>query len=169
MRPAICSAALALLLVPALTGCAHAASGATTRHEAGLLYDRSADAAQELAAALTTAAQDGRKVLAVFGANWCHDSRALAEALTTGESGTVTRENFVVAFIDVGQPQTGEGRNQDIAAPFVGKMEGTPALVVLNAAGERQNSREDAASWRDAASRSETEIIEMLRYYAQPD
>jgi protein disulfide-isomerase len=44
-------------------------------------YDEKADAAEEVQHALGAAHGDHKKVLLVFGANWCEDCRALDRAL----------------------------------------------------------------------------------------
>lgn len=98
----------------------------------------------------------------VLGANWCHDSRALAGWLETPRFAALTAAHYEVVFVDVGSPQTGEGRNLDIARRFgLPDMVGTPALLVLDADGTAVNL-DTAASWRDAASRSEDAIFAEL-------
>ena len=41
-------------------------------------YDAAADARSDIAQTLAAAKAENKKALLVFGANWCHDSRALA-------------------------------------------------------------------------------------------
>ena len=126
--------------------------------------------AQVIDRALARARADGsvpRKVLAVFGANWCHDSRALAGWLLDAGHAAALDKDFVVAFVDVGKPQEGHGRNLDLAARFgITGLKSTPALVVLDTDGHRLNGLEDSISWRNAASRSDTAIAAALARYA---
>jgi hypothetical protein len=94
--------------------------------------------------ALARARGDGsapRKVLAVLGANWCHDSRALAGWLLDARHSAALDRDFVVAFVDFGKPQDGHGHNLDLAARFgIAGLNSTPALMVLDAEGHRLNS-----------------------------
>ena len=64
-------------------------------------YDEKADAAADVQHALSSAQGEHRKVLLVFGANWCGDCRALDQALH-GRSGPLIDGKFEVVKIDVG-------------------------------------------------------------------
>ncbi len=108
------------------------------------------------------AAASGKRVLLVLGANWCHDSRALAGWLETPRFAGLVAERYELVFVDVGMPQTGEGRNLDIARRFgLADMKNTPALLVLTPDGRAVNL-ESARDWRNAASRSEDAIYAEL-------
>ncbi|MFO6430756.1 thioredoxin family protein [Erythrobacter sp. W302b] len=154
-------AAMAACLALALAACATTGDAAAAHPEARA-YSATADATAEVDAALARAATSGKRVLLVLGANWCHDSRALAGWLETPRFAALTAQAYDVVFVDVGTPQTGEGRNLDIARRFgLADMPGTPALLVLTAEGRAVNL-DTAASWRNAASRSEDAIFEEL-------
>lgn len=125
-------------------------------------YAVTANAASEVDAALARAAASGKRVLLVMGANWCHDSTALAGWLATPRFAALTAARYDVVYVDVGVPQTGKGRNLDIARRFgLDSVPGTPALLVLTAEGKVIN-RDTAATWRNAASRSEEAIFAEL-------
>ena len=152
---------MAACLALALTACATTGDAAAAHPEARA-YSATADATADVDAALARAAASGKRVLLVLGANWCHDSRALAGWLETPRFAALTAQAYDVVFVDVGTPQTGEGRNLDIARRFgLAYMPGTPALLVLTAEGRAVNL-DTAASWRNAASRSEDAIFEEL-------
>ena len=159
-------ALLAIALALALGACASVPDAAAAHPEAQP-YAASADAGAEVDAALARAAASGKRVLLVMGANWCHDSRALAGWLETPRFAALAAAHYEVVFVDVGVPQTGQGRNLDIARRLgLADMPGTPALLVLSAQGELLN-RDTAASWRNAASRSEDAIFDELATLAQ--
>ncbi len=127
------------------------------------IYAVSDNAMGEVDAALDRASLNDKRVLVVMGANWCHDSRALAGRLTTGRIGALVSENYETVFVNVGMPQTGDGHNLAIARRFgIEDLPGTPNLLVLSADGSPLNAS-TATAWRDAASRSEAEIYEALR------
>ena len=164
IRPAI-----AVSLALALSACAIGPSpmtAAITPHPEARPYAANADAMADVHAALTRAAASGKHVLLVMGANWCHDSRALAGWLETPRFAALTAASYELVFVNVGVPQTGEGRNLDIARRFgLEDVPGTPAVLVLTADGKLVN-RDTAASWRNAASRSEEAIYAELAVLA---
>jgi thiol-disulfide isomerase/thioredoxin len=151
---------LATTLALALGACATVPDAPA--HPEARAYSAEANAASDVDAALARAASSGKRVLLVMGANWCHDSRALAGWLETPRFAALTAARYEVVFVDVGVPQTGEGRNLDIAARFgLAEVKGTPALLVLTPEGRALNL-DTAASWRNAGSRSEDAIYAEL-------
>lgn len=118
-------------------------------------------------AALSRAAANGKRVLLVMGANWCHDSRALAGWLETPRFTAMVAERYELVFVNVGMPQSGGGHNLDIALRFgLNEFPGTPAVLVLTGDGALVNA-DTAASWRNAATRSEDAIIAELTALAE--
>lgn len=135
-----------------------AAPAATT------FYDQKADARAAMDAALADAAQSGRSAVLVFGGDWCHDSVALAEVLTSDAFKAEFGAGYSVTFIDVGVPQTGKGRNIELLARFkVKQLKGTPAMFVVGPDGALRNKRKDALSWRNAHSRGAAATLAWFR------
>ncbi len=128
-------------------------------HPEASSYDEDADADALVDAALSRAVAANKRVILVMGANWCHDSRALAGWFETPRFAAMMEPLYEVVYIDVGVPQKkGEGRNQHLIKRFKGKRQkNTPYVMVLSQTGKLLN-RKDARSWRNAASRSEAEI-----------
>ena len=153
---------VAAMLALALVSCASVPQQAAAPHPEARLYAADADAMADVDAALARAAVSGKRVALVMGANWCHDSRALAGWLETPRFAALAATHYELVYVDVGMPQTGEGRNLEIARRFgLDELKGTPALLVLTADGRAVNL-ESAAKWRDAASRSEDAIYAEL-------
>ena len=120
----------------------------------------------QLETAWRNAAEMGRLAIVVFGADWCHDSRALARTLTGDAFLREFGARYTVTFIDVGKPQTGEGRNLDLVESLgVKKLKSTPAMFVLNGIGKPLNSKADALSWRNADSRGEAKTLAWFRQF----
>jgi thioredoxin 1 len=95
-------------------------------------YDEKANAAADVQHALSSAQGEHRKVLLVFGANWCGDCRALDQALH-GSSGPLIDGKFEVVKIDVGNFD----KNLDLDARYghpIGR--GIPAVVVVDASNQ---------------------------------
>jgi len=129
-----------------------------------LAYFADRNAQFDVERALTDARVTGKTVLVIMGANWCHDSVALAGWLDTPRFKEMMRDRYQIVYVDVGTPQLGKGRNLDIAKRFgIGKVKNTPLLIMVSAEGKLLNSKKDAASWRNAASRNEDDIY---RYFA---
>ena len=131
-------------------------------HPEAAAYTVSEDAGGDVDAALARASANGKRVLLVMGANWCHDSRALAGWLETERFKTLVADRYELVYVNVGMPQKGDGHNLAIARRFgLDDLPGTPNLLVLTPAGKLVN-RDTATGWRDAASRSEDAIFDEL-------
>ncbi|MEM7729499.1 MAG: thioredoxin family protein [Pseudomonadota bacterium] len=125
-------------------------------------FDATRDAAEDIRAAQDKAAQNGLKSLIVFGANWCHDSRALAGHLLKPRFDDLLSEHYSVAYVDVGR----KDRNIDLARAFgLDRIRGTPTVIVADSEGRVLNL-DTAPAWRNAASRTEDEIYDYLERFA---
>jgi hypothetical protein len=163
---ALVAASLALLLAACASAPAPKTAAAPAHPEARS-YAVTPDAAGDVDAALARAAANGKRVLLVMGANWCHDSRALAGWLETPRFAALVAERYELVFVNVGLPQSGDGHNLEIARRFgLTEFPGTPALLVLTAEGKAVNL-DTAASWRNAATRSEDAIFAELTALAE--
>ncbi len=142
---------LAMLALPAM---AVTAPDTVESHPEARPYDAKADAKAEVNAALARAQAANKMVLIVMGANWCHDSRALAGWFAEPRFSAMIASRYELVYVDVGQ----RDRNIDIARRFgIKSIKGTPTVLILNSEGKLLNKK-DAPTWRNAASRSEQEI-----------
>jgi Thioredoxin-like len=129
-------------------------------------FDERADASGLVTAALSRAARSGKRVIIVMGANWCHDSRALAGWFKSPRFTAMLEPKYEIVYVDVGMPQTGAGRNLDIVKPFNGKsVKNTPYVMLISPQGILLN-RKDARSWRNAGSRSEELIYDYFSNFS---
>ena len=170
-------AALALALAVPLLAQPLSAQDAPAAEEGGPFVE-GADAEAAIAAAIATArerllsGEDGvqpQRILAIFGANWCHDSLDLVAMLERPRIAALIARHYQVVLVDAGVPQIGQGHNTQLSARLgVYGISGTPTVMVLDADGELQNSPDDARSWRNASSRSEDEVYRFLREWAKP-
>jgi thioredoxin-related protein len=120
------------------------------------------DDSERVDAAIIEAAQSDKKALIVMGANWCHDSRALATHFEKTEFQELIQSSFILEYVDVGR----KNKNQDIARDFgLDGTPGTPTVLIIDGTGKLLNS-EEAPKWRNAASRSEEEIYTYFQRYA---
>ncbi len=112
--------------------------------------------------ALSFVKNSDTRVMLVMGSNRCRDSAYFANIIDTPRFvGEITRR-YRVVFVDVGTPQTGQGRNLDVARRFgFETIKGTPIVAILDANGTVLN-RKAAPKWRNAASRSDDDIYDEL-------
>ena len=90
-------------------------------------YDENADAKADVTQAMTQAHEGNKKVLVIFGANWCPDCRELAKALE-GKSGGLLEAKFIVVKVDVGNFD----KNLELVNAYGNPIKGgIPAAVVL--------------------------------------
>jgi thiol:disulfide interchange protein len=97
------------------------------------IYSESANAHAEIKEALEKAAEGHKRVIVVFGANWCYDCHALDKAFHRAEIEPVLAANYVVVHVDIGRGE----KNQDLMAKYdVPMKRGIPGLAVLDAGGK---------------------------------
>ena len=96
------------------------------------LYPDNADAKKEISEALDSAAKEHKRVLLVFGANWCFDCFALDYRFHQPAIQPIVDKNYRVVHVDIGQ----RDKNADIAKKYnVDIDKGIPALAVLDSKG----------------------------------
>ena len=159
------AAPLLLALSAGQAGIVGAQDASAAAEPATVLYfPVDADGAHVFTQALAHAAASKASAVIVFGADWCHDSRALAKVLTSDAFKSEFGARYEVTFIDVGRPQSGEGRNLDLVKRLgVKNLKSTPALFVLRGDGKLLNGKKDAVSWRNAESRGTDKVLAWFR------
>ena len=96
------------------------------------LYPSDADAKKEIDECLKAAAADKKRVLLVFGGNWCYDCHVLDRALHEGEAGKVVKESFLVVHVDIGEGD----KNLDLVNKYKVTLDkGVPVVVILSSDG----------------------------------
>jgi thiol-disulfide isomerase/thioredoxin len=132
-------------------------------------FDPAADAGNAVDTALSKAkTQSGKMVMIVMGANWCHDSRALAGWFATPRFAAMLKGRYELVYVDAGMPTIGQGKNLHVAKRFgIKKIKGTPTVMILNSGGKLLN-RKDASKWRNAASRQEAAIYRHFAEFTAP-
>ena len=92
------------------------------------LYPTDADAKKEIDEALNQVAGKKKRVLLVFGANWCYDCHVLDRALHEGSAGEIVKKSFLLVHVDIGEGD----KNLDLAKKYKIPLEkGVPAVAVL--------------------------------------
>ena len=97
------------------------------------VYPADADAHAEIKEALRKAVSGHKRVLLVFGANWCYDCHVLDLAFHRAEIAPILDASFEMVHIDIGQGE----KNQDLMKEYSVPVErGIPALAVLDSSGK---------------------------------
>ncbi len=97
------------------------------------IYSERADAHAEIKEALQKAAAEHKRVIVVFGANWCYDCHVLDDAFHRPESASIIAANYEVVHVDIGKGE----KNQDLMKKYdVPMKRGIPGLAVLDADGK---------------------------------
>ena len=98
-----------------------------------VIYAPGVDAHAEIKQALQLAAKGHKRVLVVFGANWCYDCHVLDLAFQRPEIASALQHNFEVVHVDVGEGD----KNQDLMQEYEVPMKrGIPAIAVLDSNGK---------------------------------
>lgn len=132
------------------------------------IYDPKADGTQQIASALARATSGNKRVLLVFGANWCIWCRRLHTTFA-GEP-TVAKAldaGFEIVLLDV-NTRNGSKRNAAVNDRYGNPIaNGLPVLVVLDAAGKKLTTQ-DTGALEDGAKHSPEKIRAFLAKWAPP-
>jgi thioredoxin family protein len=97
------------------------------------LYAPPEEAKSEIAAALAEAAKDHKRVLLVFGGNWCYDCHVLDTTFRSKEFAPIVNANYHVLHINVGNYDA----NLDLADKYqIPLKKGVPSLAILDPDGK---------------------------------
>ena len=97
------------------------------------LYGAHPDANKEIQEALTRAVSEHRRVLLVFGADWCYDCHVLDHALHEGEAGKIVDAKYLLIHVDIGEG----AKNGELVRQYKIPLEkGVPAVAVLDEDGK---------------------------------
>jgi ketosteroid isomerase-like protein len=128
------------------------------------LYPADADANKEIAETLHSAAATHRRVLIVFGGNWCFDCHVLDEAFHSPEIAPTLDKSFLVLHVDIGRMD----KNLDIAKKYDVPLDrGVPALAVLDSDGKLLFSQK-RGEFEAARSMAPEDILAFLNKWKPP-
>ncbi len=98
------------------------------------LYPPPSAARSEIQSASQEAAKEHKRVLLVFGANWCYDCHVLDSTFHSSSFAPLVNSNYVVVHVNIGD----EGKdNNDLAVKYGVPIDsGVPDLVILDPDGK---------------------------------
>jgi len=122
------------------------------------LYPASADTKAEITEAVHRATGAHKRVLIVFGGNWCYDCHVLDEAFHSAEISPTVEKSFEIVHVDIGQMD----KNLDLAKQYDVPLDrGVPAIAVLESDGKLLFSQK-RGEFEAARSMAPEDILDFL-------
>jgi thioredoxin 1 len=122
------------------------------------LYPPASGAREEINHAISQAGKTHKRVLVIFGADWCYDCHVLDRALQRPDIAPTLKADYEVVHVDVGQGD----KNQDLMDRYQVPMKrGIPAIAVLDASGQLLYSQKNGEFERARAMGPE-DLLEFL-------
>ena len=129
-----------------------------------IIYAPGVDAHTEIKHALALASQEHRRVLVVFGANWCYDCHVLDLAFHRPDIESVLQKNYEVVHVDVGEGD----KNQDLMEQYqVPMKKGIPAIAVLAGDGKLLYSQR-GGEFEKARALAPEDVLAFLNQWKAP-
>jgi hypothetical protein len=143
------------LLVAKRTGPARLQQPTSTNKD---IYPSGADARVEIKDALAQASREHKRVIVVFGANWCYDCHVLDLAFHRPDIEPLLKHNYEVVHVDVGEGD----KNQDLMQQYQVPMKrGIPGLAVLENDGKLLFSQKNG-EFEKARALSPEDLLQFL-------
>src|SRR5210317_198954 len=134
-------------------------SGAAETDPDGKLFQPSADPLADVQQALGRAEKSDRLALVVLGANWCHDSRALAARLHRSPLAELIQQHYELVFVDVGFLDKG----REVVQQFgVRHFYATPTVLIIDPSTGALVDDVDRHMWANAYS---VDMSSSVRYF----
>jgi thioredoxin 1 len=93
------------------------------------LYRANADAKKEILEALARSSVEHKRVILIFGGNWCYDCHVLDQALHEGEAKKIVKESFLLVHVDIGEGD----KNLDLIKKYETTLGfGVPTVVIID-------------------------------------
>jgi thioredoxin 1 len=122
------------------------------------IYNETADARAEVKEALEKAKAEHKRVIVVFGANWCFDCHVLDDAFHRPELASIIAANYEVVHVDIGKGE----KNQDLMSKYdVPMKRGIPGVAVLDPNGKLVYSQKNG-EFENARAMSQDDFVAFL-------
>jgi len=114
----------------------------------------------ELSAARQNARENDKLLLVIMGANWCHDSRALASRIYKKPLSKLIAEHYETIFIDVGYLEKGKDVINSLGLPV---YYATPTVLIVDPVSGQLLNRKNRHQWANAANISMQDSVEYFQ------
>ncbi|MDR3720630.1 MAG: thioredoxin family protein [Candidatus Acidoferrales bacterium] len=131
------------------------------------LYPPPEKAEKEISAALASAAKDHKRLILVFGANWCYDCHVLDATFHSKNFAPVVNANYHVVHVNVGDDGD---KNLDLAEKYgvpLKKAVRIPSLAVLDPDGKVVYSQKNG-EFDDSVRIGPADVAAFLKKWAPP-
>ncbi len=128
------------------------------------LYPPPGEARGEIAAALRSATKDHKRVILVFGGNWCYDCHVLNAAFHSPQIAPLVNANYHVVHVNIGDGD----KNLDLADEYgvpLRQSVRVPSLAVLDSNGNVIYSQKNG-EFDDSSRLSPADIVQFLKKWA---
>jgi thioredoxin 1 len=125
------------------------------------LYPSAANARGEVQAALGRAAKNRKRVLLVFGADWCYDCHVLDRAFHRPDIAPTLNSNFEVVHVDIGEGNKNADLMNQYQVPMDRKI---PAIAVLDSTGKLLFSQRNG-EFKDARILGPEDLLAFLNQW----
>jgi len=158
-----------LLLIVTLVICSGLVVGCASAAETdpdGRLFQPSTDPLADVQQALDRAETSDRLALVVLGANWCHDSRALASRLYRPPLAELIQQHYELVFVDVGILDKGRAVLQQFG---IAHFYATPTVLIIDPANRALVNDEDRHMWSNAYNIDMSSSVQYFEKWAMSD
>lgn len=134
--------------------------------ETGGVFLPSDDAVGDLKATLKRARIEQKLALVILGADWCHDSLALATRLQAEPLKSLVDEKYATLFVNVGNLTAGRDVIQSLGVPI---YYATPTVLIVDPISGRLINNGNRNMWGSAASISMDDSVSYFQTMADID
>jgi thiol-disulfide isomerase/thioredoxin len=164
--PGLYSRLLSVVVLAIGAGLVVACVSAAETDADGRLFEPSADPLADVQQALDRADDGDRLALVVLGANWCHDSRALASRLNRPPLAALIQQEYELVFVDVGFLDKGRDVVQQFGVPH---FYATPTMLIIDPSSGALINDEDRHMWANAYSIDMPSSVQYFEKWATTD
>jgi thioredoxin-related protein len=128
------------------------------------IYRSDADAKKEIKEAIDHAKLKNKRVMLVFGGNWCYDCHVLDAALREPAIAPTFTKYYELVHVDIGQGE----RNGDLVRKYKINLEkGVPAISLLDSSG-KLIFNDKGGEFQAARRMSEEDLLAFLDKWKAP-
>lgn len=128
------------------------------------LYPPAEEAKAEIDGALAVAKKDHKRVILIFGGNWCYDCHVLDTTFRSKEFAPIVNANYHVVHVNVGNYDV----NLDLVAKYqIPLNKGVPSLAVLDADGNLLVSQKQG-EFESTVRIGPEDVLAFLKKWAPP-
>lgn len=164
-----CRLGFGLVILCGLLGCAQEAPPTpASPSPQPTIYDQAADARQDIEQAIATAGSNGKRVLLMFGGNWCGWCHALHGLLESDQTiNELLTRHYILVMVDVGERNKNLDLNEQYGNPY---QHGFPVLVVLDGEGKQLTTQETGSLEKQGArGHDPAKVLAFLEQWIEPE